>query len=188
LQRRDQFLQALYAFHKGHWYSIPSIIWNQLHKFWDWVIVCKATTTKSWGLPFPFLLTYILKKKGIKETSEDGPVKEHMFFSRNQWNHSLSHMPRGVGMQIPADEGGEAVEHMEEDAPAPQQGGRADCMVISRTEYDFLNGAHQSMDRLEERFATMEQQFVTQADLLKAILDRLPPIAGASSSIPPEEQ
>jgi hypothetical protein len=22
-QRRDQFLQALYAFHKGHWYSIP---------------------------------------------------------------------------------------------------------------------------------------------------------------------
>jgi hypothetical protein len=25
-QRRDQFLQALYAFHKGHWYSIPSII------------------------------------------------------------------------------------------------------------------------------------------------------------------
>jgi hypothetical protein len=29
-QRRDQFLQALYAFHKGHWYSIPSIIWNQL--------------------------------------------------------------------------------------------------------------------------------------------------------------
>jgi hypothetical protein len=26
MQRHDQFLQALYAFHKGHWYSIPSII------------------------------------------------------------------------------------------------------------------------------------------------------------------
>jgi hypothetical protein len=38
-QRRDQFLHALYAFHKGHWYSIPSIIWNQLKKFWDGVIV-----------------------------------------------------------------------------------------------------------------------------------------------------
>ena len=34
-QQRDQFLQALYAFDKGHWYSIPSIIWNQIHKFWD---------------------------------------------------------------------------------------------------------------------------------------------------------
>jgi hypothetical protein len=83
------------------------------------VIARRATTTKSWGLPFLFLLTYILKKKCIKGTPEDGPVKEHPFFSRNQWNHSLSHMPKGVGMRIPADEGGEAAEHMEEDAPAP---------------------------------------------------------------------
>jgi hypothetical protein len=65
-------------------------------------------------------------------------------------------MPRGVGIQIPADEGGEAAEHMEEDARASQQGGRADSVVISHTEYEFLSGAHQCMDRLEERFATME--------------------------------
>jgi hypothetical protein len=103
-QRRDQFLQALYAFHKGHWYSIPSIIWNQLYKFWDWVIGRKTSTTKSWGLPFSFLLTYILKKKGIKGTPEDGPVTEHPFFGRNQWNHSQSHMLRGVRIQIPTDE------------------------------------------------------------------------------------
>jgi hypothetical protein len=155
-QKHDQFLQALYAFYKGHWYSIPSIIWNQLYKFWDWVHARKATTTKSWGLLFPFLLSHILKKKGIKGTSEDGPVTEHPFFGRNQWNHSQSHMPRGVGMQIPADKGGEAAEHMEEDAPASQQGGRADSVVISRTEYEFLSGVHQRMDRLEERFANME--------------------------------
>jgi hypothetical protein len=117
-QRRDQFLQALYAFQKGHWYSIPSIIWNQLYKFWDWVHARKATTTRSWGLPFPFLLTYILKKKGIKGTPEDGPITEYPFFGRNQWNHSQSCMPRDVGIQIPADEGREAAEHMEEDAPA----------------------------------------------------------------------
>jgi hypothetical protein len=61
-------------------------------------------------------------------------------------------------------------------------------VVISRTEYDFLSGTHKRMDRLEECFATMQQQFVTQADLLKAILNRLPPTAGASSSIPPREQ
>jgi hypothetical protein len=62
------------------------------------VIAYRATTTKSWGLPFPFMLTYILKKKGIKGTPKDGPIKEQSFFDRNQWNHSLSHMPRGVGM------------------------------------------------------------------------------------------
>jgi hypothetical protein len=76
---------------------------------------------------------------------------------------------------------------MNEDAPAPQQGKRADSVVISRTEYDFLSGAHQCMDWLEEHFATMKQQFVTQADLLKAILERLPSAAGASSSISPGE-
>jgi hypothetical protein len=152
------------------------------------VIACKATTTKSWGLPFPFLLTYILKKKGIKGTPEDGPVKEHPFFGRNQWNHSQSHMPRGVRVQIPADEGGEEAEHMEEDAPASQQGGRADTVVISRTEYEFLNGAHQRLDKLEERFSNLEAQSATHTDILKAIMEQLPPVAGASSSVPPGEQ
>jgi hypothetical protein len=48
----------------------------------------KYTIFSSYQLPFPFLLTYILKKKGIKGTLEDGPVKEHPIFGRNQWNHS----------------------------------------------------------------------------------------------------
>jgi hypothetical protein len=51
-------------------------------------------------------------------------------------------MPREVRVEILADEGGEEAEHMEEDASAPQQGGRADTVVISRTEYEFLSGAH----------------------------------------------
>jgi hypothetical protein len=150
--------------------------------------VRKATTTKSWGLPFLFLITYILKKKGIKGTPEDGPIKEHPIFGRNQWNHSQSHMPRGVRVQIPANEGGEEAEHMEEDAPAPQHGGTVDTMVISRTEYEFLNGAHQRLDKLEERFANLEEQSATHTDILRAILECLPPAAGASSSVPPGEQ
>jgi hypothetical protein len=81
-QRHDQFIQALYAFYKGHWYSIPSIIWKQINKFWG-VIWKKTTTANSWGLPFPLLLTHIMKKKGIKGTPEDGPVIEHPFFGRN---------------------------------------------------------------------------------------------------------
>jgi hypothetical protein len=134
-----------------------------------------------------FLLTHILKKKGIKGTPEDRLVTEHPFFGRNQWNHSQSHMPRGVRVQIPADEGGEGVEHMEKDALAPQQGGRADSMVISCTEYEFLSGAHQRMDRLEERFANMEKQPATQTEILKAILERLPAV-GASFAVPHGEQ
>jgi hypothetical protein len=56
-------------------------------------------------------------------------------------------MPGEVEVEIPADEGGEETEHMEKDAPAPQQGGRSDIVVISRTEYELLSGAHQRLDK-----------------------------------------
>jgi hypothetical protein len=167
----NQFIQALYAFHKGHWYSILSIIWNQIYKFWDCVHACQATTTNSWGLPFSFLLTHILKKKGIKGTLKDGPVIEHPLFGRNQWNHSQLHMPRGLRAQIPTVERVEEAEHMEEDAPTAQQGGRRGFVVISRTKYEFLCGANQRMDKLEQCFDSMEKQFDTQDMVLKAILE-----------------
>jgi hypothetical protein len=96
-------------------------------------------------------------------------------------------MPREVRVEIPAEEGGKEAEHMEEDASAPQQGGRADTVIISRTEYELLSGAHQRLEKLEERFTTIEEQSATHTTLLRAILDRLPPAAGASSSIPPGE-
>jgi hypothetical protein len=97
-------------------------------------------------------------------------------------------MLREVRVEIPAEEGREEAEHMEEDAPPPQQGGSADTVVISRTEYEFLSGAHQRLDKLEERFTTIKTQSATHTTLLRAILDRLPPAAGAASSVPPEEQ
>jgi hypothetical protein len=58
-------------------------------------------------------------------------------------------MPRGFRAQIPAEERVEEVEHMEEDASAPQQGGRRRSVVISRTEYDFLRGANQLLERID---------------------------------------
>jgi hypothetical protein len=51
-------------------------------------------------------------------------------------------------------------------------------MVISRTEYEFLNGAHQRLDKLEELFANLEAQSATHTDILRAILEPLPPAAG----------
>jgi hypothetical protein len=37
---------------------------------------------------------------------------------------------------------------------------------------------------MEHRFANMEKQFDTQGEMLKAILERLPPAVGESSSVP----
>ena len=112
-----------------------------------------------------------LEEKGIKGTPNDRPITEHPFFGRNQWNHNQSHMPRGIRAQIPIVERVEDAKHMEEDAPAPQQSRRKGSVVISRTEYEFLCGTNQGMDRLEQHFANMENQFDTQGNMLKAILE-----------------
>ena len=179
-QRRDQFLQALYTFYKGHWYSIPSIIWNQINKFWEGVHWHKATNANAWGLPFSFLLTHILKKNGVKGTPKDGLVTEHPFFGRNQWNHSQSHMPLGIRAPVPMVERMEDVDHMEVEEPAAQQGWEGEPVATSLW--------NQSIERLEQSIAQLAKCFDTQEEMLKAILDRLPPASGASSSAPPREQ
>jgi hypothetical protein len=93
-QRRDLFLSALYSFYRGFWYSIPEIIWRQIQKFCEGVHHRGAEHTKTWGLPFPFLITHILRKKGIKGNPADVPIIESPYFGRIQWRQSLSHMPK----------------------------------------------------------------------------------------------
>jgi hypothetical protein len=100
-QRRDLFLSALYSFHRGFWCSIPEIIWWQIQKFWDGVHLRGAEHTKTWGLPFPFLITHIMRKKGIKGTLEDGPITESPYFGPIHWRQSLSHMPRAAPEPAP---------------------------------------------------------------------------------------
>jgi hypothetical protein len=79
-QRRDLFLSALYSFHRGFWCSIPEIIWRQIQKFCEGVHHRGAEHTKTWGLPFPFLITHILRKMGIRGTPADGPITESLYF------------------------------------------------------------------------------------------------------------
>jgi hypothetical protein len=55
-----------------------------------------AEHTKTWGLPFPFLITHILRKKGIKGSLADRPITESPFFGSIQWRQSLSHMPKAA--------------------------------------------------------------------------------------------
>jgi hypothetical protein len=95
-QRGDMFLSALYPFHRGFWCSIPEIIWRQIYKLWEGVHHRVAEHMRTWGFPFPFLITYILRKKGIKGNAIDGPITESPHFGRIQWNQSCSHMPRAA--------------------------------------------------------------------------------------------
>jgi hypothetical protein len=46
------------------------------------------------GIAFPFLITHILRKKGIKGTAADGPITKSPHFGQIQWNQSCSYMPR----------------------------------------------------------------------------------------------
>jgi hypothetical protein len=55
-----------------------------------------AEHTRTWGLSFPFLITHILRKKGIKGNATDGPITKSLHFGRIQWNQSYSHMPRAA--------------------------------------------------------------------------------------------
>jgi hypothetical protein len=53
------------------------------------------------GLAFPFLVTHILRKKGIKGDSTDRPITESPYFGPIQWRQSLSHMPRATPQPQP---------------------------------------------------------------------------------------
>jgi hypothetical protein len=55
-----------------------------------------AEHTNTWGLPFPFLITHVLRKKWIKGNAIDGPITKSPYFGCIQWNQSLSHMPRAT--------------------------------------------------------------------------------------------
>jgi hypothetical protein len=100
-QRRDLFLSALYSFHRGFWCSIREIIWRQIQKFCEGVHHRGAEHTKTWGLPFPFLITHILRKIGIRGTPADGPITKSPHFGSIQWRQSLSHMPRATPQPAP---------------------------------------------------------------------------------------
>jgi hypothetical protein len=120
-QRRDLFLSAFYAFHKGFRCSIPKIIWRQIQKFWEGVHHRATEHTKTWGLPFPFLITHILRKKGIKGNVTDGPITESPYFGHIQWNQSLSHMPKATPAPEPEPEPMDILEMAAEPERAAEQ-------------------------------------------------------------------
>jgi hypothetical protein len=64
-QRTGEFLVALYAFYRKHWFSAPQLIWGQMHKCWD-DYVNKRLIRDNSKLPFPYLVTKLVVSKGFE--------------------------------------------------------------------------------------------------------------------------
>jgi hypothetical protein len=188
-QRRDMFLSALYSFHRGFWCSIPKIIWRQIQKFWDGVHHRVAEHTKTWGLPFPFLITHILRKKGIKGTAADGPTTESPYFGRIQWKQSCSHMPRVVRqpeiMDVdepvvpePAVPETTAPEPAEPPVEPEEEEEEEYEETITLRAFDFV-AFQDILEDMRFQIADIQrdahQDRLETQEMLRAILDRLPP-------------
>ena len=89
-------------------------------------------------------------------------------------------MPRGIRAPGPVDERVEDAKCMEVEELSAQQGGVGEPVV--RNPWD------QRIERLEQSIAQLAKRFDNHEEMLQAILDRLPPAPGASSSAPPGEQ
>jgi hypothetical protein len=101
-----------------------------------------AEHTKTWGLPFLFLITHMLRKKGIKGNAMDRPITDSPRFSRIQWNQSCSHMPKAtVAPQLepksePMDIHEMATE--QERAAEPEKVAKHDEQTITLRDADFM--------------------------------------------------
>jgi hypothetical protein len=204
-QRRDLFLSALYSFHRGFWCSIPKIIWRQIQKFCEGVHHRGAEHTKTWGLPFPFLITHILRKIGIRGTSADGPITESPHFGSIQWRQSLSHMPRAAPqlqpepalepepMDIPelvaehemAFEPQRDAEEQPEEYDEEQLEEDEECITLRRS--DLLHFQDTLVD-IRSQIADLQrdarQDRLEVQQMFRAIMDRLPPAAGPHAPPP----
>jgi hypothetical protein len=210
-QRRDLFLSALYSFHRGFWCSIPEIIWRQIQKFCEGVHHRGAEHTKTWGLPFPFLITHILRKVGIRGTPADGPITESPYFGAIQWRQSLSHMPRAApepaepapepepmdipemaAEQIMAAEPQREAEEQSEEYEEEQLEEDEECITLRRSDLlhfqDTLVDIRSQIRDVRFHFSDLQrdvrQDRLEVQEMFRAIMDRLPPAAGPHAPPP----
>jgi hypothetical protein len=212
-QRRDLFLSALYSFHKGFWCSIPEIIWRQIQKFCEGVHHRGAEHTKTWGLPFPFLITHILRKIGIRGTPADGPITESPYFGAIQWRQSLSHMPRAAPEPAPqpqpepapeaepmdilaehemAFEPQREVEEQAKEYEEEQLEEDEECITLTCSNLlhfqDTLVDIRSQIRDVRFHFSDLQrdvrQDRLEVQEMFRAIMDRLPPAAGPHAPPP----
>jgi hypothetical protein len=210
-QRRDLFLSALYSFHRGFWCSIPEIIWRQIQKFCEGVHHQGAEHTKTWGLPFPFLITHILRKVGIRGTPADGPITESTYFGSVQWRQSISHMPRAAPQpapppepalepepmdipEIPAEHEMAFEPHREAEQEQPEEYEeeyeegitirRSDLLHFQETLVDLRSQIKEVKDQFADFQRDARQDRLEVQDMFRAIMEILPPAAGPHAPPP----
>jgi hypothetical protein len=141
-------------------------------------------------LPFPFLITYNLRKKGIKGSPADGPITESPYFGHIQWHQSLSHMPRAVPEPEP-----EPMDILEIVAE-PERAAEQEEQLEEEEEYeeritlrasDLLHFQDTLVD-IQSQIADLQndarQDRLEIQGMFRAILDRLPPASGPSAPPP----
>jgi hypothetical protein len=152
-----------------------------------------AEHTKTWGLPFPFLITHILRKKGIKGTPVDGPITESPYFGRIQWRQSLSHMPRAEPelelepMDIPEmaaeQEMAAEPERAAEQVEQPEEEEEYEEGITFRAT-DLLHFQDTLVD-IRSQIADLQrdarQDRLEIQEMFRAILDRLSPASGPAA-------
>jgi hypothetical protein len=192
IQRRGAFLQALYAVHRGYWFSAPALIWDQMHKCWDGMINKCTKNANTWSLPVPCLVTKLLQAKGVVFLDEDHTLTDFPQFRVPQWNQSVSHMPI---MEAEAhDDNESATEEMDEDtadadAAQPEEDVDKDgddafmhdtithaqytylCDKVTRLSFEIAN--HRRVYRKDQ--LRNEQAHMQTQRLLQSLLERFPP-------------
>jgi hypothetical protein len=149
-------------------------------------------------LPFPFLVTHILRKKGIKGNSTDGPIVESPYFGPIQWRQSLSHMPRAAPQPQPQPEPAPVPEPMDtpemayepefaaEQEEQPDEGEEYEEGIMIRCS-DLLHFQETLVD-IRSNIADLQrdarQDRLEVQQMFRAIMDRLPPAAGPSAPPP----
>jgi hypothetical protein len=136
----------------------------------------------------------MLRKKGIKGNVTDGPIIEHPRFGRIQWNQSCSHMPKVAPETEP-----EMMDMDEPAAPAEPVEPKERRQKISkkkksmkrqsRSEPQILHALQDTLEDMRFQIISIQrdarQDRLETQDMLRAILDRLPPASGTSSAPPP---
>jgi hypothetical protein len=188
IQRSGRFLAALYAFHKKHWFSAPQLIWSQIFKCWE-MYVDKRIFTDTSKLPFPYLVTKLLIRKGIDIQEERNGKNNFPLYTEGDWKKSVSHMRPRVPAIAQDEDMPDAADEMAQGEPSAPQGDRA---PISQSEYELLQAQFDRVFQWQESFAqsteaahqSMEATLQTMGSTLQEILSRLPPPAPPAPPAP----
>jgi hypothetical protein len=151
---------------------------------------------KTWGLPFPFLVTHILRKKGIRNDSTEGPITESLYFGPIQWRQSLSHMPRAQPQPQPQPAPVPEPMNIPEMEAEPERATEQEELLDESEEYEEgVIIRRSNLLHFQETLVDIRSQIVDLKrdarqdrlevqQMFQAIMDRLPPTAGSSAPPP----